>query len=58
MRTKLISDGKRFFAPIFTAGIALAISFTLNACGSDDPNDGGGGSFVENSKVYSPKGTE
>ncbi|MDR0516380.1 MAG: fibrobacter succinogenes major paralogous domain-containing protein [Fibromonadaceae bacterium] len=39
METKLNSKGKRFFAPAIAAGLALAMAFTLNACGGD----GGGG---------------
>ncbi|MDR0517047.1 MAG: fibrobacter succinogenes major paralogous domain-containing protein [Fibromonadaceae bacterium] len=36
---KIHSNGKRFFAPTIAAGLALAMAFTLNACGGD----GGGG---------------
>ncbi|MDR0515768.1 MAG: hypothetical protein LBH25_01835 [Fibromonadaceae bacterium] len=32
MRTKLISKGKRFFAPTLAAIIAVAITFTLTSC--------------------------
>ncbi|MDR0516116.1 MAG: fibrobacter succinogenes major paralogous domain-containing protein [Fibromonadaceae bacterium] len=39
METKLNSKGKRFFAPTVAAILALAMAFTLNACGGD----GGGG---------------
>jgi uncharacterized protein (TIGR02145 family) len=41
METKLNSKGKRFFAPAIAAGLALAMAFTLSACGGD--GGGGGG---------------
>ncbi|MDR0517455.1 MAG: hypothetical protein LBH25_10475 [Fibromonadaceae bacterium] len=39
METKLNSKGKRFFAPAITAGLVLAMAFTLNACGGDGGDD-------------------
>jgi hypothetical protein len=55
MRTKLITrKGIASYAPTFTAFLALAITFTINACGGEDsssttpPNS----RFIENSKVY------
>ncbi|MDR0517625.1 MAG: hypothetical protein LBH25_11335 [Fibromonadaceae bacterium] len=39
METKLNSNGKRFFAPAIAAGLALAMAFTLSACGGDGGGD-------------------
>ncbi|MDR0516825.1 MAG: fibrobacter succinogenes major paralogous domain-containing protein [Fibromonadaceae bacterium] len=39
---KIHSNGKRFFAPAIAAGLALAMAFTLNACGGDGGSGGGG----------------
>jgi hypothetical protein len=68
MRIQIISKGKNFFATTITASIAIAITFTLNACGgSDDPDDpnnpnnpngGGGVPFNENSQIYNRDGTK
>jgi hypothetical protein len=59
MRTKLNRKG-RVSLPIFAAGIALAMAFTINACGSDDDSDGSNGGvipFNENSQIYNEDGS-
>jgi hypothetical protein len=46
-----LSKGKRFFAPTLTAIVAVAITFTFNACSTD----GGGGEGNESSLEYGGK---
>ncbi|MDR0518050.1 MAG: hypothetical protein LBH25_13515 [Fibromonadaceae bacterium] len=36
---KIHSNGKRFFVPAIAAGLALAMAFTLSACGGDGGGD-------------------